>query len=326
MDVGGSKIAGALVNSEGGTCNLETVPTPKDSARSVEAVLAMGQRLLGHASAAACPVLGLGVAVPGAVDPDKGIVLGAPNLGWKSLPLKEKLEALLGVRAELELDVRAAALGAMLTDLARDVRDFIYVTIGTGIGAGIVINGELYRGAHFCSGEIGHCVLVEDGPRCRCGQRGCFEALAAGSAISRRAGRLVAQSTVDSIMAAGSNGSGEIDPREVFKAASAGDPLACEVVHATAKYLGRGLSVLTNVLNPQKIILGGGIVKGGGEYLLGLVRHYLACSTLHDLPKRTEIVLSPDLDGLPVIGAANLILRGDETARRRRPVACETGL
>ena len=222
------------------------------------------------------------------------------------MPLKQTLEAELGVPVEVELDVRAAALGAMLSDLARDVRDFVYVTIGTGIGAGIVINGQLHHGAHFCSGEIGHCVLVEDGPRCGCGQRGCFEALAAGAAIAERAGRLVDKTLVKSTMAGHRDANGRIDPKLVFEAAQANDPLARETVRRTAEYIGRGLAILINVLDPQKIILGGGIAKGG-ECLLGLIRQYMAQYTLHRGPKMTPIDLSPDLDNLPVVGAANLI-------------------
>jgi glucokinase len=170
------------------------------------------------------------------------------------------------------------------------------------------VGGDLYHGAHFCSGEIGHCVLVEDGPRCGCGQRGCFEALAAGAAIAERAGRLVRQTPIPSLLSGAVDSNGRIDPKDVFAAAVANDPLACEVVRTTAAYIGRGLAILINVLNPQKIIIGGGIAKAG-ECLLGFVRQYAARYTMHQVPKRTEIVLSPDLDNLPVLGAANLIFK-----------------
>ena len=189
---------------------------PAGASQGVAAVKEAAQRLLAFAAAEKRPVAGIGVAVPGAVDIATGVVLRATNLGWENLPLKETLEADLGVPVEVELDVRAAALGAMLSEVGGDVRDFVYVTIGTGIGAGIVINGKLHHGAHFCSGEIGHCVLVEDGPRCGCGQRGCFEALAAGAAIAERAGRLVDKTALDSQMAGHADANGGIDPKRVF--------------------------------------------------------------------------------------------------------------
>ena len=200
--------------------------------------------------------------------------------------MKKTLEADLGVPVEVELDVRAAAFGRMLCDVGNDLHDFVYVTIGTGIGAGIVVNGKLHHGAHFCSGEIGHCVLVEDGPRCGCGQRGCFEALAAGAAIAERAGRLVDKTPLDSKMAGHRDANGRIDPKHVFEAASTDDPLASEAVRRTAEYIGRGLAILINVLDPQKIIVGGGLAKGG-ETLLGLIRRYTAHYTLHRGPKGT---------------------------------------
>ena len=300
IDVGESKIAGALVDNTGKTSGFQSCPMSTGASRGVAAVKEAAQRLLAFAEAQKRPVAGIGVAVPGAVDIAAGVVLRAPNLGWEDVPLKRTLEADLGLPVEVELDVRAAALGVMLSEVGSNCRDFVYVTIGTGIGAGIVVNGKLHHGAHFCSGEIGHCVLVEDGPRCGCGQRGCFEALAAGGAIAERAGRLVNKTTLDSTMASLRDANGRIDPQHVFQAALANDPLACAAVRRTAEYIGRRLAILINVLDPQKIIVGGGNAKGG-ESLLGLIRQYTAQYTLHRGPKRTPIVLSPDLDNLPVV-------------------------
>ena len=314
IDVGGTKIAGALVSEAGDIRGFEMNPVPAKGEQGVRAVEVEARRLLALAEAERCPIDGMGLAVPGAVDSDTGVVLWAPNLDWENLPLQERFEAAFEVPIRVELDVRATALGAMSSDLARDVRDFVYVTIGTGIGAGIVVNGDLHRGFHSCSGEIGHCVLVEDGPRCGCGQRGCLEALAAGSAIAGTARRIVDKTQIPSVLSERMDGNGEINPKHVFEAAAANDPLACEVVRTTAEYIGRGLSFLINILNPQKIIIGGGVAKGG-EYLLRLIRQYAAEYTLHRGPRQTEIILSPDLDHLPVVGAANLVFK---SKRRRR--------
>jgi glucokinase-like ROK family protein len=312
IDVGGTKIAGALVNEAGQSRGFMKRLIPAKGEPSVVALQETAQQLLTVAAGEGCAVEGIGIAVPGAVDVEKGIVVRAPNLDWDNLAIRERFEAALEVPIEVELDVRAAALGAMLTDLARDVQDFVYVTIGTGIGAGIVVRGELYHGFHSCSGEIGHCVLVADGPRCGCGQRGCFEALAAGPAIAARAGHLVQQTPLPSVMSDQIDEDG-IEPDRVFEAAQKRDPLACEVVRATAEHLGRGLSILINVLDPQKVIIGGGVAQGGLP-LLQLIRQYTAQYTLHRACKQTEIVLSPDVDCLPVVGAANLIFK-----RRSRP-------
>jgi glucokinase-like ROK family protein len=308
IDAGGTKIAGALVSHDGQLSDFECTPVPAKGPPGLEAVRQTARRLLCSAEADGKTISGIGIAVPGAVDVQQGVVLRAPNLNWENVPLKADFEAALGVPVEVELDVRAAALGVMLYDMGRGLRDFVYVTIGTGIGAGIVINGELHYGANSCSGEIGHCVLVQEGPRCNCGQRGCFESLAAGGPIAERAWRIVHGTPVESQMRRDMAVEGRIEPRCIFKAAQAMDSLACEVVRATAEYIGRGLSLLINILNPEKIVIGGGIAKGG-EPLLELIRQYTAQYTMHELPKRTDIVLSPDIDNLPVVGAANLVFR-----------------
>ena len=314
LDVGGTKIAGALVSDTGEIRGYDTRPIPARGEPAIEAVLQMAKHFTGVARDQGCKLEGIGIAVPGAVD-TKGIVLCAPNLEWENIPLKNLGEKSLGLTVEVELDVRAAALGVMLSDMGRDVRDFIYVTIGTGIGAGIVVGGELYRGYNSSSGEIGHCVLVEDGPSLSgCTQlRGCLEALASGPAIAKRARRIVAETSVPSKLSETIDGDGNISCKSVFETALAGDYLAGEVLRRTAEYMGRGFSVLINILNPQKIIVGGGVVKGGGDFFLGLIRQYTAQYTFHRAPKQTEIVLSNDIDRLPITGAANLIFKRKKT-------------
>ena len=250
---------------------------------------------------------GVGVAVPGAVEIATGVVLRARNLDWENVPLKQTLEADLGVPVEVELDVRAAALGAMLSDLARDVRDFVYVTIGTGIGAGIVIDGKLHHGAHFCSGEIGHCVLVEDGPRCGCGQRGCFEALAAGAAIAERAGRTGRQNP-----SGFDNGRPPRCQRQNRPQAASSRP-PWPTTRWLARQFGGPPSISgagwpsSSTCSTRKKSLSAAASPRAGNACFGLIRQYMAQYTLHRGPKETPIVLCPDLDNLPVVGAANLI-------------------
>jgi glucokinase len=308
LDVGGTKIAGAMVAESGEIRDFATSPVPAKGDPAVEAVLQMSERMIARSRAQGIEPAGIGLAVPGAVDLAKGIVQRAPNLDWENLPLKDQGEARLGVPVEIELDVRAAALGAMLSDLARGISNFVYVTIGTGIGAGIVSDGQMQYGHHSCSGEIGHCVLVEDGPVCGCGQRGCLEALAAGPAIADRATRLIQKVPIATLLSSAIEADGKIDPQAVFETAQAGDCLALEVLRQTAEYIGRGLSLLINILNPQRIIIGGGIAKGG-DCFIDLIRRYTAQYTSCRAPKQTEIVLSTDLDYLPVIGAAQLIFK-----------------
>jgi glucokinase len=306
LDVGGTKIAGGLVSDTGEVRNFQSRMIQAKGDQAVNAILETGRLFIDLAQAQGIRLEGVGIAVPGAVNIHTGIVLGAPNLDWKDLPLKSIAEKQLRLPSEIELDVRATALGEMLSGAAKDIKDFVYITIGTGIGAGIVINGLLLYGSQSTSGEIGHCILIKDGPLCGCGQRGCFEALAAGPAIADRAQRAAWSALSQSILVDAAQRGDEIDAKMVFEAALKGDELALEVVRETADYIGRGLALILNILNPQKIIIGGGVAKAG-ELLFRSIRSAAAKYTLYPPAKRTEIIPISDPNRILVAGSANLI-------------------
>jgi len=189
----------------------------------------------------------LAIGVPGPVDSGQGVVEGAPNLpGWARVPVRDRLERMLGCRCLIEHDANLGALAEHRRGTGRGTQDFVYVTVSTGIGAGLILGGQLYRGHRGSAGEFGHMVIVPDGPLCNCGNRGCLEAISSGTAIARAAG-------VSSAF-------------EVGRLAAAGDLSAQELLGRAARYVGLALGGLINLLNPEAVAVGGGVLASSPKF------------------------------------------------------------
>ena len=195
VDLGGTKIYSLVADSEGHVLGEDRRPTNAalgvDSV--VERIVASVRAALEHADLEFADVEGLGISTPGPCDPARGLISEAPNLGWIDVPLVELVRKKVGIRTLLENDAAAAAYGEMRFGAARGKQHVLYVTLGTGIGGGIIIDGRIYRGASGAAGEVGHLVLEPDGALCNCGARGCLEALASGTAIAREAQKAIAE-------------------------------------------------------------------------------------------------------------------------------------
>lgn len=207
-------------------------------------------------------VLGLGIGAPGPLDTARGVVLLTPNLGWVDMPLRDRLAGALGLDAVLDNDANCAVLGECWVGAARGARHAIGMTIGTGIGGGLVLDGRLHHGASDCAGEIGHTTIDMDGRRCGCGNYGCLEAYASGPAIAMRAIEEIRIGTASRLpeMAGGVDA---ITAQTVFEGAKAGDEVALEVVRDTAHYLGAGIANLLNIFNPDLVVIAGGVTQAG---------------------------------------------------------------
>lgn len=242
-DLGGTWLRLAAFDAAGQLGERHRVATPTGA--GPEAVVAAICDLAMAASDGGSPPLVIGV--PGPVDPDSGVVLGAPNLpGWREVPLRSLLERGLGRSCRVEHDAALAALGEHRRGAGRGTANFAYVTVSTGIGAGLIFGGRLYRGSQGTAGEFGHFVVDPHGPICHCGNRGCLEAVASGTGIAALAGRSSAA--------------------EVAAAAEGGDQRACAVLSDAAHYLGRALGGLLNLLNLDAIALGGGVFNAGHSF------------------------------------------------------------
>jgi glucokinase len=213
-------------------------------------------------------IAGLGACVAGELDARTGYLYDAVNLGWRELPLAALLERESGFPALIEMDAHAAALGEAWLGAGQGVRDLALIIVGTGVGAGLILDGELYRGDDGLAGEFGHTCVQMDGPACGCGRFGCVEALASGTAIAAAAQGAVHRG-VDTVLKA-SNGT--LTAADVFMAARAGDACALTIVRNAGRALGVGITNLFHLLSPECIVLTGGVAVNGADVLLPVVR------------------------------------------------------
>lgn len=215
--------------------------------------------------------LGIGIGAPGPLRRDDGVVVVAPNLGWRDYPLGPRIAAATGLSVRLDNDANCATLGEWWIGAARGARNVVGLTIGTGIGGGLIFDGRLYHGASDVAGEIGHTTIETAGRRCKCGNYGCLEAYASGPAIAERA-REALDGNGPSLLREMSGGAlSNLTAQHVYDAAQQGDDVAREVVRDTARYLGAGVANVLNLFNPDVVVLAGGVTQAG-ELLLTPLR------------------------------------------------------
>ena len=268
VDLGGTKIYTAIADEDGSWLGEDTRPTEVERGPDgvIERIVASLRAAGAQAGGLQHGIAALGVAAPGPMDRERGVILEAPNLpGWKDVPLAKRLGDAFGCPAVLENDANAAALGEFVAGAGRGVRHMVYLTVSTGIGGGLILDGRLYRGATGAAGELGHIVIDEDGPLCGCGARGCLEALASGTAIAARGAEAVASGASPAITRLADEG--EVTAEHVAAAAAAGDAVAGEIIRRAGHYLGLGLTSYVNIFNPDLIVIGGGAAKIGPPLL-----------------------------------------------------------
>ncbi len=272
VDVGGSKVAVLVVDGAMRVCGRTTIPTPvgaPDHAAGKIAAAVTDALATAGPGATIDRVAAVGVGVPGRVDPEAGVVSLAVNLDWHRLPLRDRLQELLGVPCGIENDVRAAAAGILDRDLLGGVEDFVYLGVGTGISAGVVIGGAVHRGTRGLAGEVGHIVVAADGARCPCGLRGCLETVAAGPAIARAAVDAIAAGRGSTLAALD-----DIDAAAVYRAAAMSDDLAADIVGRAGRAIARAVHALVMTYDVERVVLGGGVSRAG-EGFIGPIRREL---------------------------------------------------
>lgn len=311
VDLGGTKILAGIFDDK-----LECLGRSKKSTKSqrgadavVERVAATVRDAIDECDLNIKQVRGVGIGAPGACDPETGTVLFAPNLVWKNYPLKKELEKQLGVPVFVDNDCTVQTLGVYEKELKGRPRSLVGIFLGTGIGAGIIIDGRPFAGFNHTSGEIGHMVLEVGGPKCGCGNRGCFEALASRTAIFKRLEAAVkeGQKTVLTDML----GPGLDDMRsgDLRKAIKRGDKLVEKVVEDAAEYTGIAVANIINFLNPEVVVVGGGVMDALEEDMLAVIietAHDYAMTGTHD---GIEIIASKLGDDAGITGGAVMARR-----------------
>jgi glucokinase len=277
IDIGGTNLVVGSV-AEDGSAVVATASEPTQSEAGAGDVL---DRLVGLAERAitatrrevpGADIIGVGVGAPGPLDTRRGIVLLTPNLGWVDLPLRRIIRDRLGLAAALDNDANCAVLGEWWVGAARGSRNAIGITIGTGIGGGLILDGKLYHGASDVAGEIGHTTIDTEGRRCKCGNYGCLEAYASGPNIALRAVEEIQAGAVSRLPSLVSGDLRKVTAQTVYQAAKDGDELALEVVNDTARFLGVGIGNLLNVFNPEVVVVCGGVTLAGDHLFVPLRR------------------------------------------------------
>lgn len=306
VDIGGTAIKVGVCNLEGEL--LHTYEGPTEVSKGTDAILnniaAYARKIVEDSPFEWEQVEGVGVGIAGFLDIPNGIVTFSPNLGLRNVNLKQYLEEKLEKKVFVNNDANVAALGEAWAGAGRDVGHCVCYTLGTGVGGGIIINGKIVEGYAGKAGELGHIQIVPDleAIQCGCGKMGCLETVSSATGIIRMAKDAVARgdrtslAMVDNIMA-----------KDVLDAAKAGDEVAIRIVNRAAYYLGKSMSVVSVVLNPQRFIIGGGVSKAG-EYLFGQIREVFAKLTPETSQEGVEIVPAQLGNDAGIVGAAGLVI------------------
>lgn len=315
VDLGGTNVRTCVARADGALLAQARTPTPADAGPEavVERIVAGVRQVAQTAGVAVEDLAGVGVGAPGPLDMHSGVVFDPPNLaGWHDVPLAAMLRAALGIPAHIGNDANLAAVGERTFGAGRGIDNLVYMTVSTGIGGGVIIAGRLFVGSSGTAAEIGHMTVDLHGPRCKCGNIGCLEAIAAGPAIAR-AGREAARSAPESRLLVLAGGDvDKVTTSIVVKAAQLGDVAARAVFDRAAEAIGVGCVNLINLFNPRRIIIGGGVSQAG-DLLFVPVRRIVAERALPSPREACTIVPAGLGDDCGLYGAVSLVAHGVET-------------
>ncbi len=277
IDIGGTNLVVGSVGHDGSSLHaLRSEPTHAEAGQRdvLDRLIALAQQTIEQTrrEKPGAEIIGVGVGAPGPLDTRSGVVLLTPNLGWVNLPLRQIIHERLDLPAVLDNDANCAVLGEWWMGAAQGTRHALGITIGTGIGGGIIVDGKPFHGASDCAGEIGHTTIDTEGRRCKCGNYGCLEAYASGPNIAMRAVEEINAGAVSRLAGYVGGDLKQITAQTVYQAAHDGDDLALEVVNDTAKFLGTGIANLLNIFNPEVVVVCGGVTLAGDHLFVPLRR------------------------------------------------------
>lgn len=310
VDIGGTNLRVAIVDRNGKIIEKKQTPTEVSGGATVviQQVIGLIYDVLKKSKVSFCQVIGIGIGCPGPLDTKTGVIIDTPNLGWKNVALKDTIEQEFQIPVYVDNDGNLAALGESWLGAGRDVNYLVCLTLGTGIGGGIVINGEIFHGATDAAGELGHIIVEPYGLRCGCGNYGCMEAYASGVGITKRTIQAIKEGAPTIITDMVQKQLDKITPMIVYQASMKGDELAKYILRETGRYLGIGIISIVNMLNPQLVVIGGKIAQMG-DLLLNYIKDEVS-KRAYLTPCKQFSILSAQLgDDAGIIGAAKMILK-----------------
>lgn len=308
IDLGGTNIVAGVVNDRHEIVAFAKCKTacPRPSEEIVADMARMTREAVKKAGITMDEVKGVGVGSPGVCNKDTGVVERAANLGFENLPICAMLSEMLGKKVYIENDANAAALGEFIAGAAKDVESCVCITLGTGVGGGVIIDGKVFAGSNFAGTELGHTVIVVDGEPCSCGRRGCWEAYASATGLIRQTRRAMEEHR-DSKMWNIAGSLDKVDGRTPFEAMRAGDAAGKAVVDRYIYYIAVGLINMINIFQPEILCVGGGICKEG-ETLLAPLRKYIDAEQFSKYSeKKTKLCVAALGNDAGIIGAAGLV-------------------
>ena len=308
IDLGGTKVMAAVLDSEGRIVSRARAKTRgwRDDEEVFATIAGVGRRAMEEAGVDQDQLSAVGIGAPGPIDFDTGYVIETANLRFKNFPLGPRIAEEFGRPTIIENDVNAGMYGEFKAGAALGASDVLGVFVGTGIGGGLILNGALYRGFNKGAGEIGHIIVKAGGPRCGCGNRGCLEAVASRTAITRDIRNAIKRGKRSVVSKKVASKNAVLSGQDLKEAYDSGDEVVRKIVHRAAQFIGIGIGGLLNVLGPELVVLGGGVVEAFGDDIVDRIERG-ARKTAFEINSRNVRIIRAQLgDDAGVIGAAAL--------------------
>jgi glucokinase len=308
IDVGGTNIKGVLSDSNGNILNFIKIPTEQNAADIENGICSIVEKFSAIKSGKYGKVKAIGIGAAGSIDKKAGIILTSANIqSWKKYPIVSIIEKRLGISTFLENDAAAAVIGEQWKGNGRHFKNWIMLTLGTGIGGGIVIDNKLYTGRSGSSAEFGHTTIDYKGKRCPCGNIGCLELYASATALVRSAKSKIKKHLDSSINIRLSQE--KLTSRLIFEEALKGDTFAVNIIHEIAIFLGIGISNLISIFNPEAVIIGGGLSRAH-KFILPAVKKVVQERVQEGLKENIRYLVVKDEEKTPALGAAKVAING----------------
>lgn len=307
IDLGGTNVGIGIVDSENKLIYKDSIPTKRENGFNdiIEDIIALISKTINVNSIPKSHIQGIGIGIPGIVDPKSQIIIDCVNLRWNNVDIKSAIEEKLSIPVFVGNDATVAGVAELVVGAMKGYHTGVLLTLGTGIGGGIIINGHVYDGFHGIGSEIGHMIVGENYYNCNCGRNGCLETFSSSTAIIKHARKLIEEGNDSAIMTEVKGNLNSIDGKVIFDQAKAGDKVACKVIGRMTNYLAIGIMNIISIVDPEVFVIGGGL-SAAGEYFISMLREKVSQITYYKGMDVGKILLSGIGNDGGIIGAASL--------------------